>query len=87
MITWGRMPAGHKKLLNTKEILCIDEKKEQIPWRWEWLPTPVFLSEKSKQKRLAVYSPRSPKESDTTEQLTFSLSTLSKETGGQIMNS
>ena len=47
----------------------------KIPWRREWLPTPVFLpGESHRQKRLAGYSPWNCKESDTTEQLTFSLS-------------
>ena len=40
----------------------------KIPWRRKWQPTPVFLPEKSQgQRRLAGYSPRSRKESDTTE--------------------
>ena len=46
-----------------------------IPWRGEWQPTPVFLpGESHGWKSLGSYSPRSHKESDTTEQLTFSLS-------------
>ena len=37
-------------------------------WRRNWLPTPVFLPGKSHgQRSLAGYSPRGPKESDTTE--------------------
>ena len=48
----------------------------KIPWRREWLlPTTVFLPEKHKgQRRLAGNSPWGCKESDTTEQLTRSLS-------------
>ena len=48
---------------------------EKIPWRREWLPTPVFLlGESYVQRSLAGYSPWGCKESDTTEQLTLSLS-------------
>ena len=46
-----------------------------IPWRREWLPTPVFLPEEFHGHRsLAGYSPWGRKESDTTEWLTLSLS-------------
>ena len=42
----------------------------KIPWRREWLPTPVFLrGEFHGQRSLAGYSPWGCKESDTTEQL------------------
>ena len=48
----------------------------KIPWRREWPPTPVFLpGEFHGQKSLVGYSPRGHKELDTTESLTFSLST------------
>ena len=40
----------------------------KIPWRREWLPTPVFLPEKVHgQSSLVSYSPWGRKESDTTE--------------------
>ena len=40
----------------------------KIPWRREWLPTPVFLSgEFHGQRSLVGYSPCGHKESDTTE--------------------
>ena len=43
----------------------------KIPWRWEWLPTPVFLpGESHRQRSLTGYSPWACKESDTTEYLT-----------------
>ena len=46
----------------------------KIPWRREWLPTPVFLpGELDRQRSLVVYSPWSHK-SNTTEQLTLSFS-------------
>ena len=41
-----------------------------MPWRSEWQPTPVLLSEESHGWRSLVgYSPRGPKESGETEQL------------------
>ena len=49
----------------------------EIPWRREWQPTPVLLpGEFHGQRSLAGYSPWDHKESDTTEQLTVSLSPL-----------
>ena len=46
----------------------------KIPWRKEWLPTPVFLPRNCHgQRRLVGYSLWGLKESDTTEQLTLSL--------------
>ena len=46
----------------------------QIPWRRQWLPTPVFLPEEFLgQRSLASYSPRGCKESDKMERLTVSL--------------
>ena len=40
----------------------------KIPWRREWLPTPVFLpGESHRQRSLAGYSPWGHTESDTTE--------------------
>ena len=45
-----------------------------IPWKWERLPSPVFLPGKSQgQRRLVGYSPWGHKESDRTEGLTLSL--------------
>ena len=46
--------------------------------RKEWLPTPVSLpGEFHGQRNLVDYSPRGPKELDTTEQLMLSLFTFS----------
>ena len=43
----------------------------KVPWRKEWLPTPMFLpGEFHGQRSLVGYSPWSCKESDTTERLT-----------------
>ena len=48
---------------------------EDPPKRREWLPSPIFLpGEFRGQRRRAGYSPWGHKESDTTEQLTCSLS-------------
>ena len=45
-----------------------DPRVRKIPWRIEWIPTPVFLPEKFHGHRsLAGYSPQGRKESDTTE--------------------
>ena len=45
----------------------------KIPWRREYLPTPVFLPGKSHgQRSLVGYSPWVRKELDTTERLTHS---------------
>ena len=47
----------------------------KIPWKKEWLPTPVFLPGKFHgQKSLEGYSLWSGKESDTTERLHFHFS-------------
>ena len=47
-----------------------DSGVRKIPWRREWLPTPVFLPGKSQgQRSLVGYSPWGCKESDTVEQL------------------
>ena len=47
----------------------------KIPWRREWLPTPVFLPEKSHEQRsLMGYSTWDHKEADMTELLILSLS-------------
>ena len=47
----------------------------KIPWRKEWLPTPVFLpGETHGQRSLVGYSPWGRKESDTTGWLTHTFS-------------
>ena len=44
----------------------------RVPWRRKWQPIPVFLPRESHGRRSLVgYSPRSRKESDTTERLHF----------------
>ena len=48
---------------------------QEDPWRREWLPIPVFLpGEFHGMGSLAGYTPWGHKESDSTEQLTLSLS-------------
>ena len=66
--------------LSGKESTCqcrrpgFDPWVGKIPWRREWLPTPVFLPGKSLgQRSLLVYSPWGHEESDTTKPLTLSL--------------
>ena len=47
----------------------------KIPWRREWQPTPLLLPVKSHgQRSLVDYRPWGLKESDTTEQLHFTIS-------------
>ena len=61
-----------KKFLMNSKVLStsISPWVGTIPRRREWLPTPVFLPEKSHGRRsLAGYSPWGLKESDMTEQL------------------
>ena len=56
----SRVPAIQKALVRT------------IPWRREWLPTPVLLpGEFHGQRRLVGYSPWGHKGSDMTELLTL----------------
>ena len=61
--------------LDSKESACNDRRLgfnpwvRKIPWRREWLPTPVFLpGEFHGQRTLVGYSPWGQKESDTAEQ-------------------
>ena len=64
--------------LNDKESACNAGDNPwigKILWRRTWQPTPVFLlGEFHGQSSLEGYSPRGHKESDTTEQVTLSLS-------------
>ena len=49
----------------------------KIPWRGEWLPTPIFLpGEFHGQRRLVGYGSWTHKEPDTTKHLTLSLCLL-----------
>ena len=60
-----------------KKSACHEEDPDsirKIPWRREWLPTPVFLPrELHGQRSLTGYSPWGHKELDTAEQLTLLL--------------
>ena len=50
----------------------------KIPWRREWQPTPVLLpGESHGQRSLVGYSPWGHKESDMTERLTHTHTTVS----------
>ena len=63
------------KNLPTMQKFELDSWFGKIPWRREWQLTPVFLSGESQGQRILVgYSPWDRKESDTSEQLTLSLS-------------
>ena len=55
--------------------LKFDPWVEKLPWRRTWQPAPVLLPGESQgQRSLVGYHPWGHKESDTTEQLTLSLS-------------
>ena len=63
------------KNLPTMQEIELDSWFGKILWRREWQLTPVFLSGESQGQRILVgYSPWDRKESDTSEQLTLSLS-------------
>ena len=54
---------------------------KKIPWRREWLPTPVLLPMKSHGGRsLAGYRPQGCPEWDMTLQLTLSFDNINRET-------
>ena len=64
-----------KNLPAMQETEC-DPWLGKIPWRKEWLPTPVFLPrELPGQRNLVGYSPWVLRQSDMTEQLTLSIHT------------
>ena len=52
---------------------------QEVPWRREWQPTPVFLpGEVHGQRSLAGYNPWDRKDLDKTEQLTLHFTKLLK---------
>ena len=56
------------KILPAMQDTRFDPWVRKIPWRTEWLPTPVFLpGEPNGQRSLMGYSPWGRTESDTTE--------------------
>ena len=58
----------------------------KIPWRREWLPTPVFLpGEFHGQRSLLGYSPWGHKELDMTERLTLSFFIHTIDTGLEVL--
>ena len=70
------LPGGSDGKVSTCSAgnLDIDPWVGKIPWRGEWLPTPVFLPGEFHEQRSPVgYSPWGQKELDTNEQLTLSL--------------
>ena len=48
-----------------------------MPWRREWLSTPVFLPGEFHGQRIVGYSPWGHKELDTTEQLSYTHTQIS----------
>ena len=66
------MPQMVKNLPAMQET-WVQSLVRKIPWRKEWLDTPVFLSgELCGQRSLVGFSPGGHKESDTTKRLTMS---------------
>ena len=80
IISFIRSKMGFPGSSDSKESACnardpnlIPRSGRSIPWRREWLPTPVFLpGEFHGQRSLAGYSPWGHKELDTAEWLTLS---------------
>ena len=57
---------------DSKDSACSPGDPGSIPWRREWLPTPVFLpGEAHGWSSLVGYSPWDLRESDMAEQLTL----------------
>ena len=62
------------QMVKKKKKICLQCRRSvfdpwvwKIPWRREWVPTPVFLPGESRgQRSLTGYSPRGHTESDTT---------------------
>ena len=71
---WGFLEGSDgKKSAYQCRRLGFDLWARKIPWRRNWLPTPVFLpGEFHGQRSLAGYSPWGCKELDMTEELTLS---------------
>ena len=59
---------GKESACNAGDSSLVPGWVEKIPWRREWLPTPVLLpGEFHGQRSLSGYSPQGRKESDMTE--------------------
>ena len=68
IVTWASLVAQMVKNLPAMQETGFDPGVRKVPWRKEWLPTPVFLpGESHGQKSLAGYSPCGCKESSMTE--------------------
>ena len=65
MLNWTFLVAQTVKNLPAMQETSFDFWVRKIPWRREWLPTPVFLAGKSHgQRSLEDYSPQCHKDSD-----------------------
>ena len=66
---FGASPVSQTvKNLSEMRETWVDAQVEKVPWRREWLPTPVFLpGEFHGQRSLAGYSPWGRRESDRIE--------------------
>ena len=72
---WASLVAQRVKICLQCRRPCVNPCVRKIPWRREWLPSPVSLpGDFHGQRNLLGCSPWGGKESDTTERLTLSVS-------------
>ena len=72
--TWASWGLIWKRICLQYRRLRFDPEVRKIPWRREWLPTPVFWpGESHGQRSLVGYHAWCRKESDTTEWLTLTI--------------
>ena len=75
-VTVSSMVAQRIKNLPAMEETQVWSLGGKIPWRRDWLPTPIFVPEKPHgQRNLVCYSPWGIKELDMTDQLSTETST------------
>ena len=74
---WLNWYTNRASLVAQQWRICLQRRRYRfhpwvgkIPWRRKWLPTPVFLPRKSRDRGAWQATVHGSKESDTTEQLT-----------------
>ena len=89
--SWGRKGSDTTERLNWTElrvhkVRLVNNEWMKIPWRKEWLPTPVLLpGEFHGQRSLVGYNTWSRKELDTIEQLTLFTTPIIACRGGRVL--
>ena len=69
-------PGGSGRDPPARQETQVQSPSQEVPWRREGLPTPLFLpGEFHGQRSMVAYSAWGHKQSDTTERLTLSLYT------------